>query len=176
MQGEKVAVCWVPIDKTTKANGAMGYVKGSHRWGKLYQPSDFVTRNGVFAANNAKCSASSAGSRPNEPALEPLPPMEQHPSLGYFDADPGDVIVHHWATVHGSTGNVSSDPTAIRRAASIRFAGDGVRFYQRPSSPEPFRGAIVGLRDGDKLDNDPRFPVVWPRTGINTKTRARSRL
>eukprot|EP00665_Eupelagonemidae_sp_cell47_P010035 gene10035-6764_t len=32
MKGEQIAICWVPVDVVTKASGAMGYVRGSHRW------------------------------------------------------------------------------------------------------------------------------------------------
>jgi hypothetical protein len=46
-----------------------------------------------------------------------------------------------------------------RRAASIRYAGDGVTFHHRRSSPEPFRNTI-DLEEGEALENDPRFQVV----------------
>ncbi|MEZ5229295.1 MAG: phytanoyl-CoA dioxygenase family protein [Acidimicrobiales bacterium] len=32
LQGTKVAVCWVPVDTVRLDSGAMGYVRGSHRW------------------------------------------------------------------------------------------------------------------------------------------------
>ena len=48
LQGSKVAVCWVPVDEVTLESGAMGYVAGSHRWGKIFKPSDFVTSEGVM--------------------------------------------------------------------------------------------------------------------------------
>lgn len=70
---------------------------------------------------------------------------------------PGDVIVHHWSTIHGAAGNVSATV-----AASIRFALGDSTYYQRPSSPEPFRHSL-NLRDGDPLENADRFPIVWPR-------------
>ena len=75
-----------------------------------------------------------------------------------FEAEPGDVIVHHWKTLHGSAGNVSQD--RLRRADSVRLAGDDVTFLQRASSPEPFRHT-VGLADGDPLDRAPRFPRLF---------------
>jgi hypothetical protein len=153
MQGTKVAVCWVPVDSVTVENGAMGYVIGSHLADKTYVLSDFVSRNRAFPEIGE---ISMAG-------LDPLPPVESDPGsfdIRYFDAEPGDVIVHHWATLHGSTGNISAN--AMRRAASVRYAGDDITFLRRASSPEPFRNTIR-LTDGERLDHDDHFPLVWPR-------------
>lgn len=153
LQGEKVAVCWVPVDRVDRENGAMGYVRGSHRWGKTFIPSDFVSRTESFPEFEGM----------SHDGLEAMPVIEGHEEdfdVVYFDAEPGDVIVHHWATLHGSSGNVSAKRT--RRAASVRYAGEDCTFYQRKSSPEPYRHT-VGLVDGDALEKAERFPVVWPR-------------
>ena len=71
---------------------------------------------------------------------------------------PGDVIVHHWATLHGSAGNVSA--SRVRRAASVRYAGDDCTYYQSSTSLDPFRFS-TGLVDGDALEKAERFPIVW---------------
>ena len=153
VDGGDVAVCWVPVDTVTAENGPMGYVRGSHRWGTVYKPSDFVTPRGTFPERDGI----------DLSGLDVLPEIsEEEHDLVFIEAEPGDVIVHHWATVHGSAGNVSA--TARRRAASVRYAGEGCTYYQRPSSPEPFRFTI-GLADGDPLESAERFPVVWPRSG-----------
>ena len=152
LQGTKVAVCWVPVDVVTVDNGAMGYIRGSHRWGITFKPSDFTTPTG---------SSNIPGLSYDD--LADLPPIDAEPDqydIVRIEAEPGDVVVHHWETLHGSTGNVSTD--RIRRAASIRYAGDDVTFHQRLSSPEPFRHS-VGLADGEALDGAERFPRVWPR-------------
>lgn len=151
VDGGDMAVCWVPIDRVTADNGPMGYVRGSHRWGRSFKPSDFVTDTGTFPERDGL----------DHSGLETLPPIsaDEH-DLVYIEAEPGDVIIHHWATVHGAAGNVAA--TATRRAASVRYACDGCTYYRRPSSPEPFRNTI-GLSDGEPLENAERFPVVWPR-------------
>ncbi len=153
VDGGDVAVVWVPVDVVDRENGAMGYVIGSHRWGKLFKPSDFATNSGTFpevgGISLKGLDTLSEGALDDE-------------EIRYFDAEPGDVIVHHWATLHGSRGNTSASRT--RRAASIRYALDGCHFFKRPSSPEPFRNT-VGLADGSPLENADRFPVVWPRPG-----------
>lgn len=150
--GGDVAVCWVPVDRVGADNGPMGYVRGSHRWDKTFKPSDFVTTSGTFPERDGI----------DLSGLDTLAPIDpDDPALVYIEAEPGDVIVHHWATVHGSAGNVSA--VATRRAASVRYALDGCTFHQRPSSPEPFRFTI-DLAEGDPLEDHERFPVVWPRS------------
>ena len=152
VDGGEVAVVWVPVDVVDRENGAMGYVIGSHRWGKLFKPSDFATNSGTFPEVGG-ISLEGLDSLPESALAEE--------GIRYFDAEPGDVIVHHWATLHGSRGNTSASRT--RRAALIRYALDGCHFYKRPSSPEPFRNT-VGLADGAPLEDADRFPVVWPRS------------
>lgn len=152
LQGTKVAVCWVPVDEVTVESGVMGYVAGSHRWGKVFKPNDFVTLRGTFKLPGLSFDG-----------LDELPAIDDRPEdfdIRRYEAGPGDVIVHHWMTLHGSLGNTSAD--RLRRAASVRFAGEDVTFYKRASSPEPFRNT-VGLQDGDDLDGAERFPRVWPR-------------
>lgn len=151
VDGGDVAVCWVPVDRVSTDNGPMGYVLGSHRWGATFKPSDFVTETGTFPERDGI----------DFDGLDDLPPISaaEH-DLVYLEAEPGDVIVHHWATIHGSAGNVST--SARRRAASVRYACDGCTFHQRQSSPEPFRFTI-GLAEGDPLEASDRFPIVWPR-------------
>ncbi len=151
VDGGDVAVCWVPVDRVSADNGPMGYVLGSHRWDQTFKPSDFVTERGTFPERDGL----------DFDGLDDLPPIsaDDH-DLVYIEAEPGDVIIHHWSTVHGSAGNVST--SARRRAASVRYACDGCRYHRRRSSPEPFRDTI-GLAEGDPLEASDRFPIVWPR-------------
>ena len=135
---------------------------GSHRWGTLFKPSDFITRTGTFPKIGGI----------DYDDLADLPPIDAEPDnydVRRYEAGPGDVIVHHWMTLHGSTGNVSTG--SLRRAASVRYAGDGVTFSKRRSSPEPFRNT-VGLEDGDPLEDAERFKVVWS-VGEPARSRAR---
>ena len=152
VEGGDIAVCWVSVDPVTAENGAMGYVRGSHRWGKTFKPADFVTENGTLPEIEGI----------DLSGLEDLPRITpQSHDVVYLDAEPGDVIVHHWATIHGSTGNVTQ--SRPRRAASVRYACEGCTYYRRPSSPEPWRDTL-DLRDGDPLEKAERFPIVWPRS------------
>jgi len=121
----------------------MQYLRGSHRAGKLYQPNVFVSQTPLPGAQG-----------------EPLPDIEGHMDdfdIIHFDVEPGDVIVHHYRTVHGAGGNHSR--YQVRRAASLRYCGDDIRFQTRPWAPKQLHHT-QRLNDGDPL-NGPDFPVVW---------------
>jgi ectoine hydroxylase-related dioxygenase (phytanoyl-CoA dioxygenase family) len=123
----------------------MQYLRGSHRDGKLYQPNVFVTQTPLPGAQG-----------------EPLPDIEGHMSdydIVHFDVEPGDVIVHHYRTIHGAGGNHSR--YQVRRAASLRYCGDDIRFETRPWAPKQLHHT-QRLNDGDPLSG-PDFPVVWTR-------------
>ena len=135
--GDQCCVMWIPVDPVTLEGGVMQYLRGSHRDGKLYQPNVFVTQT-------------------------PLPDIEGHMSdhdIVHFDVEPGDVIVHHYRTIHGAGGNHSR--YQVRRAASLRYCGDDIRFETRPWAPKQLHHT-QRLNDGDPL-SDPDFPVVWTR-------------
>lgn len=144
LTGEMGCVMWAPADKVTKASGGIRYVRRSHLWGKLFKPNVFLSRT-PFPGSEG----------------EELPDIEGHEDaydIVYFDVEPGDVIVHHFRTVHGGGGNSTA---SMRRAASLRYCGDDIRFYLRPGAPaQPHHRH--GLKNGDPLDCE-QFPVVWPR-------------
>jgi len=143
--GDQCCVMWIPVDPVTLEGGVMQYLRGSHRDGKLYQPNVFVTQTPLPGAQG-----------------EPLPDIEGHMSdhdIVHFDVEPGDVIVHHYRTIHGAGGNHSR--YQVRRAASLRYCGDDIRFETRPWAPKQLHHT-QRLNDGDPLSG-PDFPVVWTR-------------
>jgi hypothetical protein len=145
IEGDQCCVMWIPVDPVTLENGTMQYVRGSHRDGKLYQPNVFVSQTPLPGAEG-----------------EPLPDIEGHLTdydIVHFDVEPGDVIVHHYRTIHGAGGNHSR--YQVRRAASLRYCGDDIRFRTRPWAPKQLHHR-ARLRDGEPLGG-PDFPVVWTR-------------
>jgi ectoine hydroxylase-related dioxygenase (phytanoyl-CoA dioxygenase family) len=143
--GDQCCVLWIPVDPATQETGAMQYVRGSHRDGTLYKPNVFVSQTPLPGAEGAT-----------------LPDIEGNPSLHdlvHFDAEPGDIVVHHYRTVHGAGGNTSR--YQVRRALSVRYTGDDIRFKARPWAP-PQPHHTHDLKDGDVLDASD-FPVVWRR-------------
>lgn len=143
--GPQGCVFWIPVDRVTHNSGAISYVRGSHLWQKVFKPNLFFAQT-VFPYAQG----------------ERLPDIEGHEDeydLVQFDTRPGDVIVHHFLTVHGAGGNLH--PTRQRRALSLRYCGETCTYFARPGAPrQPYHRH--GLRNGDPLDSD-QFPVVWPR-------------
>jgi hypothetical protein len=145
IEGDQCCVMWIPVDPVTLEGGVMQYVRGSHRDGKLYQPNVFVSQAPLPGAEG-----------------EPLPDIEGHMQdhdIVHFDVEPGDVIVHHYRTIHGAGGNHTR--YQVRRAASLRYCGDDIRFCTRPWAPRQLHHTRR-LKDGEPLGG-PDFPVVWTR-------------
>jgi len=141
--GEHACTTWCPLDRVTPESGALRYVRGSHRSGRVYKPNLFVTRRDI------------PGTQGDE-----LPDIDANPGafdLVSFELDPGDVAVHHARTLHGAFPNTS---TRRRRAISVRYCGDDARYQIRAGAPQKPHHARV--RDGDPL-GDPDCPRVWPR-------------
>lgn len=142
--GSQVCTTWCPLDPVTRETGAVAYVRGSHRWGRVFRPNLFVSRVEIPGT-----------------AGEALPDVDAEPEaydLIRFDLEPGDVTVHHALTLHGAGGNAST--TRRRRAISVRYVGDDVRFQLRPGAPrKPHHAA---LREGEPLAG-PGCPQVWGR-------------
>ncbi|MEM1402276.1 MAG: phytanoyl-CoA dioxygenase family protein [Pseudomonadota bacterium] len=141
-EGEQCCTFWMPMEKVDEENGMMGYARGSHL-GELYKPNLFVSQ------------ASFPGSEG-----QPLPDVEGNEEkydVVYYPAEPGDIIVHHVKTWHGSTGNTSQ--TRHRRAMTFRYLGDDIRYLERPGTP-PDSPKSASLNDGDPIEC-PEFPLMW---------------
>ncbi len=151
VEGDDCCVLWVPADPVTLENGALQYVRGSHRDGRLYAPNVFVTQTVL---------PGSVG--------EPVPDIEGHPEdfdIVHFDTQPGDVLVHHYRTLHGAGGNLHRYQP--RRAASIRYTGDDIRSKTRPGAP--LQPQLKGeAREGCPL-NDLDHPVVFRRRAASSE-------
>ena len=143
LEGEQCCTMWIPLDKVDTENSTMGYVRRSHK-GPLYLPNTFVSQMPM----------------PGSMGHEPVPDIEGNEDdydVVYCNAEPGDVIIHHVRTLHGSTGNTS--PTRRRRAVGLRYVGDDIRYFEREGAP-PDSQKSLHLQNGDIMDS-PEFPVVW---------------
>lgn len=144
MKGWQGCAMWICVDPADEDAGALAYVRGSHRWGREFLPNMFFAHIGVPGSSGE--------------SLEEIEANPQLHDLVRFDVEPGDVVIHHFRTVHGAGGNRSSH---TRRALSLRYAGDDMRYWRRPGTPDqPYQHHA--LQDGDPLDSE-AFPVVWPR-------------
>ncbi|MDB5670298.1 MAG: phytanoyl-CoA dioxygenase family protein [Alphaproteobacteria bacterium] len=141
--GDQIGSVWLGLDPVTRENGAMSFVKGSHRTGTLFAPQNFGSKAGYES----------------DPFDGPPPDVdadpEAYPTICY-EMEPGDVTIHHARTLHGAKGNESSD--VRRRGFTIRLAGDDIVWRNRRYMPRGFEP----LEDGAPLSG-PRYPLLFSR-------------
>jgi ectoine hydroxylase-related dioxygenase (phytanoyl-CoA dioxygenase family) len=151
LDGDRGCVFWIPLNSVKAGGGRVGYIPGSHRWQKMFKANVFISELPFPGAEGAD-----------------MPKIEANPEaygVQYMEAEPGDVLVHHFLTVHGSEGNQSNIP---RAAFSLRYCDAELRYRQRPGAPaQPLHKQ--GMKDGDPLD-DTIHPVVWPKANAACET------
>jgi ectoine hydroxylase-related dioxygenase (phytanoyl-CoA dioxygenase family) len=96
--------CWIGLDQSTRENGCLHYVPGSHRW-------NLLPRTGLTGDMDEIMTVL----RPEQKeAFYPVP----------IELQPGECSFHHPLMVHGSYANRSEQP---RRATLVNAFRDGVR-------------------------------------------------
>ena len=145
VDGPKTVSLWLPLDIVPRER-TLEFVAGSHLWGKSYRPQRF---NGQpLNANDG---------------LEEIPDIdanrENYDVVGW-DLEPGDAVAFDYRTLHGAPAN--HDPSAQRRAFSLRLVGDDIRFVRKENivTSPPFDQ--VELQHGDPLVAE-EFPVLYER-------------
>src|SRR5512145_1913773 len=96
--------CWIGLDESTKANGCVHYVPGSHRWNLLPITGLAGDMNEIMTVLTPEQRA----------AFRPVP----------IELKRGECSFHHSLMVHGSYENRSDRP---RRATVVNVFRDGVR-------------------------------------------------
>ena len=145
IEGTQSCSVWVALDPTRHENGGKFFIRGSHALGKTYAANIFINQT------------------PNPLSLyEPLPYTEDNmpeDDIIRYNVEPGDIIIHHILTLHGSGGNTTLDKP--RRAITLRYCGDDIRYLDKP-------GALdtdyfdPPLSNGDSF-GPPHAPNVWPK-------------
>lgn len=138
---------WIALDAVPASVG-LRFIAGSHRWGRLFVPRRFIDHESYADAD---------GHFEIVPDLDAE--LDRHRVLS-FDIEPGDVLAFHFRTLHDAPGNQLA---TRRRAVSFRWIGADATLGSRPwevSPPFEPNGLIVG----EPLGEDPRFPVVLPRS------------
>jgi ectoine hydroxylase-related dioxygenase (phytanoyl-CoA dioxygenase family) len=144
--GDLACTFWVPLDPAGPETGAVQYVRGSHRWAEDFRPNLFSIPDPIPGTEGSVVPDILGDPRTAELLIG-------------FEVEPGDVVVHHYRTVHGAPANGSA--TRRRRAISVRYCGDDIRYRIRPGVPKKPHHAAV--RDGDALGGAD-CPQVWPPT------------
>ena len=139
IDGTQICTVWLALDEVNADNGAVEYIKGSHKWGQKYRPASFSDNNQYTE------------DIPDVPDIEA---SRDDYDIVQFQLSPGDCTVHHGLIVHAAPGNATSN--VRRRAHTSRWTGDDVVFYPRDGLQEmpPLPAELSG---GDPLDSD-----LWP--------------
>lgn len=125
--------CWIGLDDSTRANGCVHYVPGSHRWPLLPRAS--------FANHmDAILDALAPEQRAN---FKPVP----------IELKAGECSFHHSFMVHGSYANETAVP---RRALVINAFRDGVV----SASDSPLLEGVPVIASGQKIEGQ-FFPLLY---------------
>ena len=141
IDGNDTGSYWIPLDEVTKEN-SLKLILGSHKWDKLVRPTKWSNDKPWYKDKTDFMDMPDINSIDNK--------------ILTTDLKLGDAVLFNFKIVHGASGNNSKNR---RRAFSMRFIGDDVRFLDRggETSP-PFNG--INLKVGDILRKD-WFPVIW---------------
>ena len=125
--------CWIGLDDSTRDNGCVHYVPGSHRW-NLLPREDFA--NDMDAIQRALTAE-------QRREFSPLA----------VELKKGECSFHHPLMVHGSFENRTAKP---RRAAIINVVRDGVH----SASDEPLLEGVPVIPAGAKIEGQ-FFPLLF---------------
>jgi ectoine hydroxylase-related dioxygenase (phytanoyl-CoA dioxygenase family) len=125
--------CWIGLDDSTRENGCLHYVPGSHRWNLLPRAAFANDMNTIqeFLTDEQKRE------------FRPVP----------IELKKGECSFHHPLMVHGSYQNSSERP---RRATVINVFKDGVR----SASDTPLLEGVPPITSGKKIDGR-FFPLLF---------------
>ena len=143
VNGDQTASLYIALDYSD-SDVAVRFVKGSHSTGDIYFPRAFLDGTNFYE---------------NDPSMKAVPDVDNYPDDYEILAsalEPGDTVVFNFRTLHGTT---DAQLKTRRRAFSMRWLGDDVRYCERvgETSP-PYPG--INLGNGDKMRED-WFPVLW---------------
>jgi ectoine hydroxylase-related dioxygenase (phytanoyl-CoA dioxygenase family) len=125
--------CWIALDDSTRDNGCLYYVPGSHKWNLLPITGLAGDMNEIMTVLDEE----------QKQAFRPVP----------VELKRGQCSFHHPLTVHGSYENRSDRP---RRATLVNVFRDGVR----SASDEPLLTGVSAIPKGQKMEGR-FFPLLF---------------
>ena len=149
MNGFQCCGIWIALDAVNTANGAVQYLKGTHKGDTMYAPRSFAKGNSYTDD------------------LTEIPDIDNNLSnyrIAEWELQPGDCAIHHVRIIHGATGNKTSHNR--RRGLATRWIGDDATFGLRSGIPDDmtqaFNDLAPELKIGQRFDH-PLFPVTWEK-------------
>lgn len=128
--------CWIGLDDSTRENGCLNYVPGSHRWRDLPKPVLTGDMEGI-----------------NKSLPEGLRNKFKPVAV---ELKKGESSFHHARTMHGSHANNTAAP---RRATVINVFRDGVM----SNTNEPLLAGVPVINRGEKMGGQ-FFPLLYDPT------------
>jgi ectoine hydroxylase-related dioxygenase (phytanoyl-CoA dioxygenase family) len=125
--------CWMALDDSTRDNGCLYYIPGSHKWNLLPITGLAGDMNEIMTVLDEE----------QKQAFRPVP----------IELKRGQCSFHHPLTVHGSYENRSDRP---RRATLVNVFRDGVR----SASDEPLLAGVSVIPKGQKMEGR-FFPLLF---------------
>ncbi len=125
--------CWIGLDDSTRENGCVRYVPGSHKWELLP----------ITGLANDMHAIESVLSEKQKSQFKPVP----------IELKQGQCSFHHPLMIHGSYENRSNRP---RRGAVINVFRDGVS----SASNDPLLKGVPPIPNGEKIDGQ-FFPLLF---------------
>ena len=125
--------CWIGLDDSTRANGCVHYVPGSHHWPLLPRASFANEMDAILDSLAPEHRAQ----------FQPVP----------IELKAGECSFHHPLMVHGSYANETTVP---RRALVINAFRDGVK----SASDEPLLEGVPVIPSGQKIEGQ-FFPLLF---------------
>lgn len=119
---------WIPLDRADRDNGALSYVKGSHRLGVLPHRATAVL-------------GFSQGLIPDPATLG---------ESVLCEVDPGDILVHHSLTVHSASGN-----TSPRHRRSIGYVYYSASAKVDQAALDRYQSALKSQRESKGIEHTP---------------------
>ena len=143
LESRNLCSMWITFDPVERSSSGLEFVKGSHRWPRLFKA---VTPNydPYMLDSNFEDAPDIDGNRGDYELFCP-------------DMEPGDLLLFNAHVVHGSSANYSTDRR--RRAFSSRWCDDSIIFEARHATM-PLLWEH-GLATGDRLGGS-LFPQVLP--------------
>jgi ectoine hydroxylase-related dioxygenase (phytanoyl-CoA dioxygenase family) len=125
---------WIPLEGSTLARGAMGYLPGTHAIGLRKFVNIFFGEPHDLLAD------------PEVAGIEPV----------FVEVPPGSVAFHHGLTVHLAKPNTTDRARPVH--TMIYFPDGSTRGYPHPH----FSVDRSGIEVGQPIDGD-ATPIAWPR-------------
>jgi len=144
IEGNQICSFWIPLDPVTRESSGLQYVKGSHKWSNRYR------------AVSPDMNATTLNSD-----LELVPDINAN--LDKYDVvdwemEPGDVLMFHPLTLHGSSGNKTRKQK--RRALALRWTGEDVKYAPKDATmPVAYEHTSI---EGQGLSGG-AFPIILPK-------------